>query len=194
MDKFTVTIELPRVYEVATTRVDDEAAVIPFDQIPAHCLAEMLVRSSCIVVGNVFNGGGKDVAKVEKLANARKRIDGWVRGEWTLSTRGDAMSTLMDEAYRAKLEGALGTVTDAAYRAFKESTIKEATGKALAKGEKLTFDLFLSCRAKVVAKASKRDATEVEAELTAELETAAKAIAAERAKAMAAIDTTGLDF
>jgi hypothetical protein len=192
MSTFKTTLELPA--SIECLRDGDDSIIVRLADIPAHCLADILVGGATIIVGNTFNSGGKDTPRVERAAKANKRIDSWYAGNYRLVARGETMATLMDEAYRAKLEGALGVVTDAAYRTFKEKTVKDATGKALAKGDKLTFDFFLECRAQVVAKATKADAATVLEDLTAELEAAAKVIQAERAKASNAIDTTGLDF
>ncbi len=184
MTTFTISLELPS--SIECLRDGDDAITVRLADIPARCLADMLVGGATIIVGNTFNSGGKDTPRVERTAKAQKRIDSWYAGEYRLVARGESMSTLMDEAYRAKLEGALGTISDAAYRAFKEKAIKDATGKALAKGEKLTFDFFLECRCKVTGADH--------AELVAELEAAARAIQATKAQAMNAVDTSAVDF
>lgn len=184
MSTFTITLELPT--SIECVRVGDDSIKVALNAIPAHCLADLLVGGAKIVVGNTYNSGGKDVPAVERTAKAQKRIDSWYAGEYRMVARGESMSTLMDEAYRAKLVAAVGEISDGAYRAFKEKAVKEATGKALGKGEKLTFDFFLECRC-IVTGADL-------AALTTELEVAARAIQAERAKAMNAIDTSAVAF
>ena len=184
MSTFTITLELPT--SIECLRDGDDAIVVRLQDIPARCLADMVVGGTTIIVGNTFNSGGKDTPRVERTAKAQKRIDSWYAGEYRLVARGESMSTLMDEAYRAKLIAAVGDISDSAYRAFKEKAIKEATGKALGKGEKLTFDFFLECRCKVTGADL--------AVLTAGLEVAARSIQAERAKAMNAIDTSAVAF
>lgn len=191
----TVTLTLP-----VSTRIKnfgtDEAINVDWAQVPANVLEQVLVTGAKTMLINAWNSGGADVPEQERAARTIKKIDAWYRGEINTNGRGPALETLMRECYRMELEAALGKLTDAAWLTFQQDEVKKAGKTNPAKGKTVGFELFIECRAINLAKRAgeKRSATDIQSTLETKFEAAANALAAERAKALGSIDTSGLDF
>lgn len=189
-----VTLNLTKPLYVGTfngVRVEVDVA-----SLPENILVELLTGgtggTSRVLRDSV--AGMKD-DEAGALAKLQKRIDSWKAGSWAIVERGSAIETLMREAIRAEMERQLGKVTDKAFADWCSSAAK-AAGVEVAKGKVVPLDAILKGRAilSLGTEATAEAITSRAEELDARFRSAAEAMAAERAKALAAIDTTGLDF
>lgn len=188
-----VTLTLPASTVIKTLK--DQTISVDWSQVPANVLEQVCVVGAKTMLINTWNGGGKDTTEAERIAAVQKKIDAWYRGEINVTTRGDAIETLMREAYRNELERHFGPMTDSAFRKVQEDALT-AAGVSHEKGKAIKVETFLKARATVIAARDDetRDADAIYTELDEKFTAAAEALQAEKAKALATIDTTGLDF
>jgi hypothetical protein len=184
-----MTVELPSA--VFLRNIDGEAVSLNVEKLEAfpHLVARVFEAGAKVILTNAYNGGGTAASDSEKLAQMQKRMDAWYRGEFAVTERGSSQLTLMRECYVEAVKAATGTSEQAVDKQIK-ATVEAVFGKDTA----AKFDKFLEALATQKAKATKGDKQQLLEAMTQKWEKAAAELAAERAKATAAIDLTGLDI
>lgn len=166
-----------------------DLAKVPADKLPGF-MAEAFAAGIKIVANNSYNSGGKDTSEADKVAQLRKRVAAWERGEWIVSgrERSDSAMGLAKDAWLAKRmsEGKSAAacqkmLVDQVDRCFGT----DAAGKS---NKPATFDNYLYAVAKQQSKAVKRPFDEVHAELRAKALEAGEARRKELASAAKEIE------
>lgn len=189
MSTFNATLVLPT--KTLFKNVNGEPVYLEWDKVPATVLAEILVGGGQIILNNAYNGSGKDAKDADRLANAMKRWDSWVRGSYRITERSAAQSTLMREAYVAEMLAKHDTSEKAVLDLMKK-TVKATLGD----DTNATFDNFLEALAVQMERNGKGKRDVLKAALVAKYEKAAAEIEAQRQRNAASvdIDLTDLDL
>jgi hypothetical protein len=187
MNMNTTTISL----DLGTTTVRDPQSkatrgTIDWSKIKPNVIKAILETGARTILNNTYNGGGAKATDTEKQAKFDKKLAAWERGEFNVTERGESEATLLREALRARLCGAMkvDSVTDGQFRKFLVDSIVAAGGAKPEEGKAIPVDAVVEARAKL----GKVDVAEYTTTLLAEGE----AIAAARSNAMAEIDVTGI--
>lgn len=183
-----VTINLPTAHIIK--RHADGDIILDLTKLPLPIVEQICTIGAQTVLINAWNGGGAAATDSEKRAAVMKKIDAWLRGEWSANggARGDAFSTLMKEAYVEAVVAATGASpkkVDESMAALVKSTFGEKAANR--------FTRFLDAKAKVEAKRDGADEADVRKALEDKWAAAATALAAERAKVADKLDLTSID-
>ncbi len=162
-----------------------EEVKIDLTDVPAACLADILLAGARVILTNAYNSGGKDVAEADRRANVARRVAAWVRGEYALTNTGPRESVYGDmrDAFISK-QVSLGKTAKQA-----EESIRATVTAAFGKDEKATFARFLEAVATIKAKAE--DAPSYDdclKAVTEQAEVAAAQLRKEREEAKAAVE------
>lgn len=122
--------------------VDGKAVNLPMQSLPDSVIEKIVEVGAKTVLTNVYNGGGKDASKAEKLAALTKKIDAWKRGEFNVVERGESQFTAMREAWMDEIRAATKMTIKQADE-YLSAKVKEALGK----DTKATFTAFLDVTA-----------------------------------------------
>ena len=128
--------------------------------------------------------GAKELRDADKVAKQSKRLDAMLAGSWQITEREASLQSLMREAlYKDLIAGT--TASEAKLEKDLKAKVKETLGK----DENATVDNILQVLAMDIAGASdeKRSVVEIKQLLDDKYVAAAQGLAAERAKAGAAI-------
>lgn len=188
----TLTIEVPAEIVVGTWD-GDTVRFNPADM-PGNILSDIFYHGALRVLRDGV--GGKDT-DAEKVAAVRKRLDSWKAGSWAVAVRGAATDTLIRELLRGDLEKVTGPMADKAWGEAMADIVKAGGNKVPEKGG-ISADLLLTGRAAMIAKRDNPphngDRELIFAELLADFTKRAADLAADRAKAVAKVDVSKIDF